>query len=201
MFITAPILAVALVFGVDEHQPLAPIPVQIHLATELGAQVAGLLYDEVERIFLPAGIRFAWQASNGDSAVRVIIAAKPPYKVITGCSRGLHDHRLGQANPRDRSIVLWTEQVARGAAGDWDSRVPPTVSDPALGRALGRVLAHELGHLFLRGYDHGSKGLMRKSIKHRDLSSPGKHGLRFSSDDLERLRAGARRLVEGQPLP
>ncbi len=199
--ISTPLLVVSLAFGWAEREPLAPVPVQLHLATELSGEAIEVFYEEVEEIYTPAGIRFDWVSKNRRAGVRVVIAPRPPYKVITGCSRGLHDHRLGQADPRRRSILLWTEQVARGAAGDWDSRDPPTVSDVTLGRALGRVLAHEMGHLLLRLYDHRSKGLMRKAFKFRDLSARGRRTLRFSSGDIEGLRIGARRLLEVQSQP
>jgi hypothetical protein len=197
MFVTATVLAAAFTF-VDGCEPLAPVPVRLHVVAELSDQAREVFFEEVEEIYKPAGISFDWTSESSDAGVRVVIAPRPPYKVITGCSRGLHDHRLGLADPRNRSIILWTEQVARGAAGDWDSRDPPTVSDVTLGRALGRVLAHEMGHLLLRFYDHRSTGLMRKAFKYRDLSSRGRRALRLSSDDIEGLQAGARRLLEIQ---
>jgi hypothetical protein len=200
MFVTATIFAAAITLG-NGLEPLAPLPVRLHVVAALSDEALEAFYEEVEAIYRPAGIRFDWMSKHHGAGVRVVIANRPPYKVITGCSRGLHDHRLGLADPGNRSIVLWTEQVARGAAGDWDSREPPTVSDDTLGQGLGRVAAHEMGHLLLRLCDHRSKGLMRKAFKYRDLSSRGRRALRFSSDDIERLRAGARGLLQPQSQP
>jgi len=67
------------------------------------------------------------------------------------------------------------------------------------GSVLGKVFAHELGHLLL-GHTHSSSGLMRAQP---DLKSTG---LGFSPDDGARIRAGitqkiAASEVPGRPLP
>jgi hypothetical protein len=45
---------------------------------------------------------------------------------------------------------------------------PPPMRERAIGRALGRVVAHEIGH-WLFGRDHTPTGLMRASIRKPDL--------------------------------
>jgi hypothetical protein len=46
--------------------------------------------------------------------------------------------------------------------------LPEQVQAPLLGRAIGRVLAHELGH-WLAGREHTKDGLMSASFRERDL--------------------------------
>lgn len=46
---------------------------------------------------------------------------------------------------------------------------PGVPSDVLLGRALGRVLAHELHHIILRTRAHTQHGISRKSLSARDL--------------------------------
>lgn len=53
------------------------------------------------------------------------------------------------------------------------------------GRALGRVLAHELAHALTRTRHHSSEGLRERSLSLRDLVS-GTY--RMTSSDFERLR-------------
>jgi hypothetical protein len=168
-----------------------PLPITLHVRVELAEKVVEQLRTEVERIYSPADICIDWSSDN-ESRIHVFIDARPERKVITGCSRNLHDHRLGRVALTSRRITLWTEQTARGVAGDWDSREPPIVPDLKLGRALGRVLAHELGHLLLALNGHRSEGLMRANFKHRDLSGNRSRPFRLSSRDTERLREGVR---------
>jgi hypothetical protein len=59
-----------------------------------------------------------------------------------------------------------------------------------LARALGRVIAHEIGH-YLLGTGHSS-GLMRTSFAPRDLVDPSRAAFRLSTADVERLRASTR---------
>jgi hypothetical protein len=57
----------------------------------------------------------------------------------------------------------------------------------ALGRALGRVVAHELYHALARTTEHTGKGLGRATQSLRDLVTGT---LRFSPDDSEAIRRG-----------
>ncbi len=57
-----------------------------------------------------------------------------------------------------------------------------------LGRALGRVLAHELYHIMLHTTDHGHRGLSRAEQSSTALLAPGTP---FSQDDERRLADAA----------
>ena len=61
-------------------------------------------------------------------------------------------------------------------------------------RALGRVLAHELGHLLLRLNGHRDRGLMRSTFSHRSLIASGRDAFRFAADDLRAIRAALVRI-------
>jgi len=50
-------------------------------------------------------------------------------------------------------------------------RTQPPQSDVALGRAMGRVLAHELYHVLMRTTLHASDGIAKKSLSQADLVS------------------------------
>src|SRR5438094_3004476 len=65
---------------------------------------------------------------------------------------------------------------------------PKALRDDLLGRALGRVLAHEIGHFLLRMHDHTS-GLMRAGHAIRALIDIDRSGFRLTRGDVERLRA------------
>jgi hypothetical protein len=69
---------------------------------------------------------------------------------------------------------------------------PPTLRDQLIGRALGRVLAHEIGHYLLRSKGHTADGLMRPQQLADDLISPSRHHFRLTPADAARLASGAR---------
>src|SRR5207302_3578919 len=57
-------------------------------------------------------------------------------------------------------------------------------ADLLLGRALARVLEHEVVHMLSGSGDHGHEGVARKSLSGNRLITPE---LRWAPEDLERL--------------
>ena len=57
-------------------------------------------------------------------------------------------------------------------------------ADLLLGRALGRVLAHEVVHMLSGTGDHGHEGVARKALSGNQLIAPE---LRLAPEDIERL--------------
>ena len=123
----------------------------------------------------------------------VVVQPHPMNFVVQGCSRDRHDHRLGHTSFRARRVTLWSEQIARAVDGDWDRRELPNVSKTVYARALGRVLAHEIGHLFLRLNGLRDNGLMRPSFSHRTLTARGNRAFRLAYKELKTMRAALER--------
>ncbi|MGH9322870.1 MAG: hypothetical protein ACRD3V_23665 [Vicinamibacteria bacterium] len=148
---------------------------------------------EADRLFDAGGVRFLWRLPSEEPLVAgpavVVILPRPARPVISGCRRNLHDHRLGHTHLGARRVTLWTEQVARAVEGSWGGKEAPKVDEIALGTALGRVLAHELGHLFLRLNGHREVGLMKPSFSHRALVGKSDRSFRLAEDDFELVRA------------
>jgi hypothetical protein len=72
------------------------------------------------------------------------------------------------------------------------------VLDPELARALGRVLAHEIGHVLLGAPYHDRGGLMRASFRAEELGEPDRSPFRLTCGSVGRLRSRLRALT-GQP--
>ncbi len=174
------------------------VELPIYVGVELPPKTLERALVETDRVFDAGGIRFQWRLSPGEKlsspAAVVVVLPRPERPVVSGCSRNLHDHRLGRTDLGARRVTLWTEQVARAVEGNWDRRYPPRVEEGALSTALGRVLAHELGHLFLRLNGHRESGLMKPSFSRRALVGKSDRSFRFSEEDLERVRAALTRL-------
>jgi hypothetical protein len=66
-------------------------------------------------------------------------------------------------------------------------RWPPDLRERVIGRALGRVIAHEIGHYLLGTRAHSSSGLMRSVQPFAELFALGNAGFLLSRDDEQRL--------------
>jgi hypothetical protein len=66
---------------------------------------------------------------------------------------------------------------------------PISLQNAALGRIVGRALAHEIGHYLLASPEHADRGLMRAVIPTEELVSQGTSSLRLQDVDVQALRA------------
>ncbi|HEX7796670.1 MAG TPA: hypothetical protein VF456_20050 [Vicinamibacterales bacterium] len=65
---------------------------------------------------------------------------------------------------------------------------PSGLREEIVARALGRALAHEIGHYLLRSPHHASSGLMQARHKGSMLGNPNDRGFELTKTDLDRLR-------------
>jgi hypothetical protein len=77
---------------------------------------------------------------------------------------------------------------------------PPAWRDTFVGRALGRVLAHEIGHYLLASRVHTTEGLMRAAFDGDELRRPARDRFAIAARDLPRLRARLAGLGRGSSL-
>jgi len=68
-----------------------------------------------------------------------------------------------------------------------------------MGRALGRVLAHEIGHVILGVSAHQRRGLMRASFFPEELVAPQRSAFTLSRREVDRLRQRERALEANRP--
>jgi len=82
------------------------------------------------------------------------------------------------------------ERLLRGAGvfGGDQYRWPTSLHERVLGRAVGRVIAHEIGHYVLRTRAHAAAGLMRPVHTTDQLAAPSRHGFELSDAELLRLK-------------
>jgi hypothetical protein len=59
----------------------------------------------------------------------------------------------------------------------------------ALGRIMGRALAHEIGHFLLAASAHATKGLMRAVLDPERIVNPGTEHFKLQPSDVRALRA------------
>ena len=126
----------------------------------------------------------------------------------TGPDPGVAAASLGSIRFQDGvpepAIVLYPPVVAAlvsaTPSGSFLVNSPGAVRDLVLGRALGRALAHEIGHFLLRSQQHSTDGLMRASQPTADLVDPDRHRFRLSAADVSRLAAVSSFVHPSDPL-
>lgn len=135
------------------------------------------LKGEMSRLFGPSGVRLAWadqtSAALGYEAQGIVVVrlrgdCRIPDLPMPPDERG----PLAWTHISDGAVLPFSEvsceKVTRAAqtalfGGERARR------EELMGRALGRVVAHELVHILLRKKGHEARGLFRKGLTARDL--------------------------------
>ena len=140
-----------------------PVPIAVFALGYVTDSLVNRICAEASAIWGPAGITFEWRRVGSEAE-----ASNGPFEIIIDDRRANVQPRcaLGwitfTANSPERAIHL-----SRGCAEDLVVTThglnEPTIAshETLIGRALGRALAHEVGHLLLRSKTHTSRGLMR----------------------------------------
>jgi len=169
---------------------------------------------EVSAIWAPYDVQFSWSAdakaadqcepANGSFDVVIERDASPravKYGVVLGRTHlqletiehcPIHidfdaTARIVQALSTERLISI----AARSSVGSTE-----------LGRALGRVLAHEIGHILLAAPSHNTRGLMRATYAADDLAALRRDSFTLSPGEIERLHSRVRAIhASAAPTP
>jgi hypothetical protein len=141
--------------------------------------------DEADAVWNDGGVTFVWQRADADHPAADVIVLVDEARRQT---RRLPALGWAEANashlPPKYLHVSYANIVAM--LGN-RNRMPPTQRDTFLGRALGRVLAHELGHYLLASNTHAQHGLMQASLSAETLFGPGRAILHMPASVCEAL--------------
>lgn len=161
---------------------------RIHVidAVPVGPAAIDVARRQAEGIWAPGGLTFEWRAGPPSPA------AAHPGVIVAALSRvrgpgstgdvtwwaGTTLGTVGFADPMRpvnvlRILVAPEDLVERArlngrSASEW----PSAYGRRLVGQAVGRVLAHELGHYLLASRQHSPRGLMRASFSLDELQSP-----------------------------
>ena len=153
--------------------------------------IVAILKDETESIWRPYGVQIDWvdaglgELSAEGFSVDAVIDRRSdgpvdPDRAVLG--RAFVPKDAVGAGPIRVSFDATERMLLRRAS------FGPFVGERDMGRALGRVLAHEIGHVLLAVRQHDSVGLMRAVFTPAQLGSPDRESFQLTSDDLGRLR-------------
>jgi hypothetical protein len=163
--------------GEPREAPVATITLYTHFQQDPPEAVLEAIQTELESIMSPMGLHFRWRdlsaASGSEVSIELAVVNFKGECEVT--SRGPHIPRpgaLGWTHVSDGSILPFGDVdcdrigsfVRQGLmAMDRDDR------EEAFGRAVGRVLAHELYHIFANTARHGSAGVGKAAYTVREL--------------------------------
>jgi hypothetical protein len=186
---------------------IPPMTVTVTLAADVSPSLVKSILAEADAIWRPSGVTFVWQGAP-TLALAAHLRATGPYVpdtlyVVIGENPGVgRDGRrpLGWivfddvATP-DQQIYLSHANAlammedARGVVGIV-GQMPQMQRETLLARAMGRALAHELGHYLLASKTHTQRGLMKPVMTAVELFMPDASGFRI--DPAQRRAVAAR---------
>ena len=177
----------------DERHPYreaAHVCVEPTIHDYLSGPTFNVLRDEASRIWLRQGVALTWErtaATRCDALVPLVIDEKALKK----------QDRNARTTSLARTVFLGRTQAiylsASRAFGMVKAILPDVVSpewqESRGGTLLGRVVAHELGHVLLMTTSHATSGLMRPIYGLRDVLSDDEKVLELSAREARALAA------------
>jgi hypothetical protein len=167
---------------------------KVHITIEFDAAIKSpvakaVAMRETTAIWKPYDVELLWSDEQCDAALHldVIVGGHQPGTILDGSPAVLGTTTVMGAGRANGPIRISSEAI------EWllvhRPETVPALHDQELGRALGRVLAHEIGHVLLGTPTyHDSKGLMRARIPIHELGRFDRGGLRLSAASARRLR-------------
>jgi hypothetical protein len=182
------------------HAAVVPCEVAVDFGSSLplawGADAHAAFRREATRVWTREGVRFCWAGDPSCASAPVLYV-----RVVTEVPGTGADGRpaLGWIGFSDRTgpgplILLslrWArELIGRAERGARALAELPGMITRLLPQALGRALAHELGHYLLARREHAPSGVMRAAFRPEDLADQAVGGrLGLQPQDRQQLRA------------
>jgi hypothetical protein len=175
----SPLLAVVLALGFGEARATSSGVFAIYTQFERTPPkpVTESLKEELHSIMSPFGVRFDWRtlsaARNGEWFRHLaVVTFKGGCNTFGIRPRYRDTGALGSTNTTDGQILSFAE-VNCDRIRDFLSmplcRLQGRHREEAFGRALARVLAHELYHIFTHKQEHGAEGITKPAFSVEDL--------------------------------
>jgi len=206
MSATKLIVFTMLCFSVCAHAqtPGETLAVYSRNATGLDGLTELSLHQELARLLSPAGIELAWRKQSDTSREEMghlvvgTFDGDCSVESLPSLSSWPHGMTLGESAISDGRILPYFKvdcsRVVRMLAPRLQALSVPSRAT-LLGRALARVMAHEIYHIVAQTSDHEPRGLSKAQLTLSDLTGGQ---IEFSSSSLLRIRMAAR---QRQSLP
>jgi hypothetical protein len=146
----------------------ATLVISISTTAEISPTLVDHVVDETNAIWRPAGVTLVAERTPAPSSGRlgVVIGSRRGAALANEAPMGWIEFSDGQ--PQPQLYLSFTNAVVllEAARGPMESslHMPVLERETYLGRALGRALAHELGHYLLASKAHTAHGLMKANF-------------------------------------
>lgn len=192
---------------------IPPMIVNVSAPAGMSHQLVNAVLAEADAIWRSSGVTFVWRRAPLVVAASAGATEIAPYvpntlRLTIGESRGVGREGhipLGWIVFNDGTVpeqeiylshanALAMMEDARGVVGIV-GQMPQMQRETLLARAMGRALAHELGHYLLASKTHTQRGLMKPVMTAVELFNPDARGFRI--EPAQRRAVAAR--LRGEP--
>ena len=176
----AMLLAVVPAFGGQQGVQLAPVALYTSFQQDPPSDpVLAAMRTELTDIMSPMGLRFEWRflqnATGGDVSVELaVVTFKGSCDLSRPTVRALHSGPLGWTHISEGAILPFADIDCDGLRSFLQPGLlgmRPAEREGAFGRAVARVVAHELYHIFANTQHHGSEGVGKAAYSIQNLLS------------------------------
>jgi hypothetical protein len=186
--------------AISRSQTPVRLAVAFPRSPTLSPTLAALATAEAARVWAPYGVvvQPAPKAPCGwtpDNVTALTVVPKPSVPgTWSSRNQAFGSIRFDAAGAPSNDLFLYVDDVQRFVDsmemfGLSAARWPPNLRDVVVGRALGRALAHEIGHYVLRSTRHSAAGLMRPVHSMAAFADPDGADFTLAKDDAMRLSA------------
>jgi hypothetical protein len=178
-----------------QSTPMMPLVIGVTAASDISRAVVAAIVRESDAIWRAAGFRFVWIVDPhvATANLRVFIGGgtspatdrQTPLAWISLDAAGVPEPSIYLSHANAQRFL----RASRGSVGPVEA-MPTLQRNTYVGRALGRALAHEVGHYLMGSKAHAARGLMRGT--HTSVEFFSTEARTFTIDAFERQRMAAR---------
>jgi len=170
------------------ERALPSIPVDVLAPREIKQSFVDQVFAEMDAIWRPAGITFAWrriESTNAADASRLLVAIEKGrlHAVETHPSLGWIMFTDNEPEPSIHLSMSAAEELLDAVAHVDDAVL--IRHDFLIERALGRALSHEVGHYLLGTKIHAPRGLMRATWPPQEIFGEARRGFELTSEQQQ----------------
>jgi hypothetical protein len=171
------------------------LTINVAASSDISSTMVSRALDETASIWRAAGVEFVWKRGPGPftpAALTVVIGHN--LRPVREGALALGWIYFDESTPGQQLYISYAnvQQLMRessGVTGPQD-RMPIFEREVLMARAIGRALAHELGHYFLASKEHTKYGLMKAHRTATEFFGPDQRS--FKLDRAQRSVIAAR---------
>jgi hypothetical protein len=191
----------------EGQRSAAPITIYTEFDQTYSGQSFESLKSELDAIMGPIGLQFEWRdlksaRGNEVSVELVVVSFRGKCNMQESMPRHVTSGALGWTHMSDGDVLPFSDvdcDRVRGLIAPATQGITQSERERVFGRALGRVLAHEMYHIFANTTRHASVGVAKAFYTAGELVSDN---FRFEEKETRTLRQGKLRnlfLERSQP--